>query len=135
MPAALGGAGAVPGPPGPQSRGPLLQERGTALDQHQVRQRDMRPHLHRLPGAFRQQPGGQQPPHGFLESVVVPLLVSAVIAGAGRGGQGVQDGLHELGALGGQVAVDDSGAAEGGGQAVRTVQRDKDSVPADRVRV
>ena len=71
---------------------------------------------HRLPGPFGQQPGGEQPPHGFLQRVVVPLLMGAVIIGAGRGGQGIQHGLHELGAFRGQVPVDDPGPAERGGQ-------------------
>jgi hypothetical protein len=41
--------------------------------------------------------------------------MGAVITGAGRGGQGVQHRLHELGAFRGQVPVDDTRPAEGGG--------------------
>ena len=47
---------------------------------------------------------------------MVPLGAGPQVTGAGRGGQGVQDGLDHRGALGGQIAVDDAGAAERGGQ-------------------
>jgi hypothetical protein len=45
---------------------PLLKQRGTALKQQQVRQGDVHPSFHRVPGPLRQQPGGDQPLHGFL---------------------------------------------------------------------
>ena len=51
--AGLGRGRAVRGPPCPDLRGPLLLQCRIAVEQHQVGQGDVRPHLHRLPGPLR----------------------------------------------------------------------------------
>ena len=66
-------------------------------------------------------PAAVRPAHGFLERVVVPLLLGAGVFGAGRGGQRVQHGGDGLGALGRQVAVQDPGTLERGDQPHRPV--------------
>ena len=60
----------------PQVACPLLQQGGTALKHHQIRQRDMRPHLDRLPGPLGQQPGGDQPLARLMKSIVVTLRLA-----------------------------------------------------------
>jgi hypothetical protein len=105
MAAGFGGGRAMPGPPGSHPRRPFLQQRRAAFHQHQVAQRDIPPYLQRLPGPFRHQPGRHQALHSFLEGIVIPLVMGAIIVGAGRGGQGVQHGRDELRALGRQVTA------------------------------
>ena len=112
VPAAFGRGRPVPGPPRPHLRRPFLLQRGAAVQPEQVRQGDVRPHLHRLPGPFGEQPGRGQPAHGLLQRVVVPLLLGAGVLGAGRGGQGVQHSRDGFGTLGRQVTVQDTGALE-----------------------
>ena len=72
----------------------------------------MHPGLHRLPGPLRHQVRGHQPPHGFLQGVVVPLLLAADIFFAGLAAQRVQHPPDHLGALAGQVPVQQAGAPE-----------------------
>src|SRR6185437_3826488 len=76
--AGLGGGGAVPGPLGRQPRRPLLDQFGAARQLYQVGQRDVGPDPQRLPGPLRHQSARDQPPHRFLEGIVVPLLVGPV---------------------------------------------------------
>ena len=64
---------------GPDLRGPLLLQRRAAVQQEQVRQGDVRPDLHRLPGPLRQQVGRDQAAHRLGQRVVVPLLLGPVI--------------------------------------------------------
>ena len=80
--------------------------------QQQVRQRDMLPGFHRLPGPLRQQITGHQAAHGFLESIVVPLVPGPVILFPGRGAQRVQHPPDHFSALRGQVPVQHPGTAE-----------------------
>src|SRR5690242_14075820 len=84
----------------------------------------MSQHLDRLAGPLRHQAGGDEPRHGFLKRVVVPLLMGAVILRSGPGGQGVQDGADDLGAFGGQIPADHPGPAERQRQAYRPVVED-----------
>src|SRR5690242_17782979 len=84
----------------------------------------MSQHLDRLAGPLRHQAGGDEPRHGFLEGVVVPLLMGAVILPSGPGGQGVKDGADDLGAFGGQIPADHPGPAERQRQAYRPVVED-----------
>jgi len=53
---------------------------------------------------------------------VVPLLLAAVVLFPGRGAERVQHLADDRGALGGQVAVQDPGPAERGGQLHATVR-------------
>src|ERR1035441_10177058 len=55
--------------------------------------------------------------HRLFESVVVPLLMTAGVAGAAGGGQRLQDRADQGGALGGEVARQDPGTLERGLQA------------------
>ena len=68
------------------------------------------------PARSGSRPGRGQPAHRLGERVVVPLALGPVVFLAGRGGQRVQHRGHRGGALGGQVAVQDAGAADRGGQ-------------------
>ena len=120
-PAALGGFGAVPGPLGADLRGPLLLQGRAAVQPEQVRQRDMRPHLDRLPGPLRQQARSDQAAQRLQQRVVVPLRLRAVVLGSGRGGQRVQHRADDRGALRGQVTGHHAGAGEGGHQPHRAV--------------
>ena len=61
--AALGRGGAVRGPLGADLRGPLLLQRGAAVQPEQVSQGDMRPDLDRLTGPLRQQARRDQAAH------------------------------------------------------------------------
>ena len=90
---------------GPDLRGPLLLQGRAAVQREQVGQGDVRPDLDRLPGPLGQQARRDQPPHGLLERVVVPLLPGPVVFRPGRGGQRVQHLAHDRGALRGQVPV------------------------------
>src|SRR4029077_20215320 len=54
--------------------------------------------------------------HRLGQRVVVPLPPGPVVFLPSRGGQRVQDRGQGGGAFGGQVAVQDPGAADGGGQ-------------------
>ena len=99
-------------PPVPDLRGPLLLQRGVAVEQQQVGQRDMHPRLDRLPGPLRQQPAGDQPPHRLGQRVVVPLVLRPVVVFPGRGAQRVQHPPDHLRALRRQVPVQHPGAAE-----------------------
>jgi len=101
QPGPLAGGGAVRGPPGPQFGGPLLLQGRAAVEAEQVGQGDVRPYFDRLPAALGDHADGDQPLHGFLQGVVVTLLLAAVVFVAGRGGQGVQDLADGLGTLGG----------------------------------
>ena len=114
--AGLGGVRAARGPPRPDLPGPLVLQGGVAVEQHQVGQGDVRPGLDRLPGPLRQQVRRGQPAHRLGQRVVVPLPLGPVVFFPGRGGQRVQHRGHRRGAPGGQVAVQDPGAADGGGQ-------------------
>ena len=114
--AGLGGVRAAGGPPGPDLLRPLLLQGGVAVEQHQVGEGDVRPGLDRLPGPLRQQPGRGQPAHRLGQRVVVPLALGPVILFPGRGRQRVQHRGHRRGAPGGQVPVQDPGAADRGGQ-------------------
>ena len=68
------------------------------------------------PARSGSRPGRGQPAHRLGQRVVVPLALGPVILFARRGTQRVQHRGHRGGALGGQVAVQDPGPAEGGGQ-------------------
>ena len=114
--AGLGGVRAAGGPPRPHPPGPFLLQGGVGVEQEQVGQRDVRPGLDRLPGPLRQQAAGGQPAHRLRQRVVVPLALRPVILVPGRGGQRVQHRGDRGGALGGQVAVQDPGPADRGGQ-------------------
>ncbi len=114
--AGLGRERPARGPLLPDLRGPLLLQRRIAVEQHQVGQRDVHPGLDRLPGALGQQVGGHEPPHGFGQRVVIPLLPGPVVLLPGWSAQRVQDLPDHLGAFGGQVSVDDPGPTERGGQ-------------------
>jgi len=93
----------------------------TAVEHHQVRQRDVHPRLHRLPGPLRQQPGRQEPLHGLLQPVVEPLRLAAGILRPGRSRQRIQHRPHHRGALRRQIPVQHPGAAERGLQPHRPV--------------
>ena len=110
------GVRAAGGPPGPDLLRPLLLQRRVAVEQEQVGQGDMRPGLDRLPGPLRQQAAGGQRPHRLGQRVVVPLPLGPVVLLPGRRGQRVQHRGDRGGALGGQVAVQDPGPADRGGQ-------------------
>ena len=86
-------------PRGADPAGPLLLQRGAAVQHHQVRQRDMRPGLDRLPGPLRQQPRGDQPLQRLVQRIVVPLGLAAVILRPGRGRQRIQHRAHDRRAL------------------------------------
>ena len=92
------------GPLGVDSPGPFLLQRGIRVEVQEVGQRDVRQDLGGLPGAFGQQPGGDQPAHRFFHRVVVALLVRAGVAGAARCGQRVQHGPDHGRTLRSQVA-------------------------------
>ena len=102
------------GPGGADLGGPLLLQRRAAVQPEQVRQRDVRPDLDRLPGPLRQQAGRDQPAHRLLQRIVVPLLPGPVILGPGRGGQRVQHRADDRGALRGQVPGQHPRAVERG---------------------
>src|ERR1700750_1542883 len=121
VPAAFGGSGAVPGPPGTDLGGPLVQQGRTPVQAHHVGQRDVRPDFDRLAGPLRHQIGGDQPLHGFLEGVVIPLGLAAVVFLPARGGQRVQHLGHHRRALRRQVSRHDAGPAESGLQPDGTV--------------
>ena len=114
--AGLGGVRAAGGPPRPHLLRPFVLQGGVAVEQHQVGQGDVRPGLDRLPGPLRQQARRGQPPHRLGQRVVVPLPLGPVVVFPGRGGQRVQHRGHRGGAPGGQVPVQDPGAADRGGQ-------------------
>ena len=54
------------GPPGPDLGGPLFLQGGAAVQPEQVRQRDVRPDLDRLPGPLRHQVRGDQAAHALI---------------------------------------------------------------------
>ena len=101
--------------------GPLLQQRRTALQHHQVRQRDMRPDLDRLPGPLGQQVRRHEPPHGLLQAIVAPLGLRPGVLRPGRSRQRIQHRRDDRRALRGEVAGQDPGAVEGGLQLDRAV--------------
>ena len=111
----------MPGPPGARPGSPLLKQRGAAVEQEEVGEGDVRPGLDRLPGPLGQQPGGDQPLHGLVQRIVVPLGVTAGVLRAGRGGQRVQHRGHHRGALRREVAGQHPGAVERGLQLDRPV--------------
>ena len=111
----------MPGPPGPDLGGPLVQQGRTPVQAHQVGQRDVGPDSDRLAGPLRHQIGRDQPLHGFLERVVISLGLAAVVFLPARGGQRVQHLGHHRRALRRQVSRHDAGPAEGGFQPHRTV--------------
>jgi hypothetical protein len=81
----------------------------------QVGQGDVDQGPDRLPGPLREEASGDQAAHRFVERVVVPLLLgAAVLAASQAAAQGIQHLADDAGAFGGQVAVDDPGALEGG---------------------
>ena len=49
-----------------------------------------------------------------MQRIVVALVLGPGVLGSGRGGQGVQHGGDDGGALGGQIPGDDPGPAERG---------------------
>ena len=97
---------------GADLRGPLLLQRGAAVQPEQVRQRDVRPDLDRLTGPLRQQARRDQAAHRLLQRVVVPLLPGPGVLGAGRGGQRIQHRRHDRGALRSQVPVQHASTLE-----------------------
>ncbi len=109
-------------PPGPVLADPLVLQRGVLVQLAELGEVDVHQGLDRLPGPPGQQIRGQQAAHRLGQRIVVPLRAGAQVPAARGGGQGVQDGLHHRGAFGGQVAVDDAGAVQGGVQGQPAVQ-------------
>ena len=105
---------AVPGPLAADPLDPLLLQLGVSVQDHQVGQGDVGPDPGGLPGPLGEQPGADQPVHRLFQRVVVPLGVTAGVLRAARGGQRLQDGADQRGALGGQVPGEDPGPLERG---------------------
>ena len=92
-------------PRGPHRGDPLFDQGRAAVHFEELGQRDVHPDLHGLPGPLRQQVRSQEPPHGFLQRVVVALLMRPGVLRPRRRRQGVQHRADQRRALRGQVTA------------------------------